>query len=149
VIILQVISDVRTSGVPTRRTLTEAGGAYIRSLSEMRDVVVQVRVESCTEDALHLANRCAMRLGFQGPRGVLEAQEIAVIEDPDNILDLRYTAHDLVVQARVFEFRCRMAIVEVDPVPVGTIQTAQVQGSPIEADGDVITLDEDTIPDPL
>jgi len=139
-VVLTAISDVRT--VPVREVLGVAGDSYTSKRSTMRDVAVQVRVDSIRGDALALANDIELKLGFAAPKALLEA-ECAVI-DAGPMRDLRYRDRGLHIQARAFELFLRIVLEAADPAPVGTIGTVKVQGTPIDLPP-AITLAEETI----
>lgn len=139
-VVLSVISDIRT--VPVREVLEIDGDDYARSLSTMRDVAVQVRVESIRADAVGLANEILLKLGLQTPRAILTAQCVYVDDGP--MTELRYRAHDLWIQARAFEIFLRIVLEAADPVDVGTIGTVEVQGDSVDLPPE-ISIAEDTI----
>lgn len=141
-VVLTVISDLRTNDVPVRDVLVASGDDYARTLSTMRDVAIQVRVESIRADAVGLADEILLKLGLAAPRALLEA-ECAVIDDGP-LVDLRYRAQGNAIQARAFELFTRIVLEFADPTPVGTIGTVQVQGSPVDLPSEV-DLAEDTI----
>lgn len=125
-VVLAVISDVRAC--PVRDDLGADGDSYTLLRSSMRDVAIQIRVESIRADALELANDIELKLGFAGPRALLEA-ECAIVE-AGPMRDFRYRDRDLWIQARAFELFLRIVIESTDPAPVGTIGTVVVQGPP-------------------
>jgi hypothetical protein len=140
-VVLDVISDVRT--VPVRDVLvTDGGDGYTRTRSTMRDVAVQIRVDSLRGDSLGLANDIELKLGFDVPRALLEAE--CVVVDAGPMRDLKYRHQDLRIQARAFELFLRLVLEATDPTPVGTIGTVKVQGTPIDLPPPV-SLTEDTI----
>jgi len=141
-VVLTVISDLRTNDVPVLRSLEADGDSYTKTLSEMRDVAVQVRVESIDADAVNLANEIRLRLQRQAARDLLDAECVFVNDGP--VRDHRYRSRDLWIQARSFELFLRIVLEDVDPTPVGTIGTVQVQGDPIDLPPET-TLDEETI----
>lgn len=139
-VVLTVISDVRT--VPVREVLTAADDSYTRKLSTMRDVAVQIRVDSVRGDALEIANTIALGLGLQAPRALLEA--VCAVVDDGPMRDLQYRDRGVKIQARAFELFLRITLEASDPTAVGTIGTVKVQGTPITLPP-IVTLTEDTI----
>lgn len=139
-VVLAVISDVRAC--PVRDSLGADGDSYTLKRSSMRDVAIQIRVESIRADALELANEIELKLGFAGPRALLEA-ECAIVE-AGPMRDFRYRDRDLWIQARAFELFLRIVIEATDPAPVGTIGTVKVQGAPVTLPP-AISLPEETI----
>lgn len=139
-VVLAVISDVRAC--PVRDSLGADGDSYTLKRSSMRDVAIQIRVESIRADALELANEIELKLGFAGPRALLEA-ECAIVE-AGPMRDFRYRDRDLWIQARAFELFLRIVIEATDPAPVGTIGTVMVQGAPVTLPP-AISLPEETI----
>ena len=143
-IVLTVISDVRTNAVPVRSELSEDGNSYTRTVSTMRDVAVQVRVESINADAVALADDLALELQKQTPMGILSAECVFVDDGP--VREHRYRSRDLWIQARSFELFLRIVLEKTDEVQVGTIGTVKIQGTPIDLPPEV-TLDEAAIVD--
>jgi hypothetical protein len=139
-VVLTAISNVRFA--PHRTVLAEDGDDYTRAISSMRDVAVQVRVESVRGDAVSLADDLLLGLALQGSRATLEAECTYVDDGPMH--DLRYRANGVWIQARAFELFLRVVLEKADPTGVGTIGTVKVQGAPIDVPPE-ITLPEETI----
>jgi hypothetical protein len=140
-VVLTVISNVRFA--PVRTVLGEDGDDYTRAVSDIRDVAVQVRVDSIRGDALALADDMLLGLELQGPRETLEA-ECTVIDTKPPAGDLTYSFKGLKLRARAFELFLRIVLEKSDPTGVGTIGTVKVQGDPIDVPPE-ITLPEETI----
>lgn len=138
-IVLTAISNIRIQ--PTREELSADGDDYTRALVEVRDVTVQVRVDSIAGDAVALADDLQLSLGLQGPRALLEA-ECTPVETDGKMFQLSYRANDGIIHARGFELACRILLEKADPTGFGTIGTVEVSG---EVTPPTITIPEESI----
>lgn len=139
-VVLTVISDVQVQ--PTRETLAAAGDDLQRTIADVRDLVVQVRVESLRRDVLDLTDEIRLGLDLQASRALLEAQCKIVSLDRVGTRDLSYGAAGQRIQARCFEIALRAAFERVDPTSVGTIETVKASGTVTPP---TIAIPEDTI----
>jgi hypothetical protein len=129
VIVLTAIADFATSNTPVRSELTESGGTpdnRVQTLSELRTVGVQVRLESINADALNAVQGMSLRLHREVPKGALS--EECVLLRVSGTTDHRYRRDGMIIQARALTLECNIVLEDTDPTEIGTIGTVEVSG---------------------
>jgi hypothetical protein len=115
----------------TEVTLVDPG-AYSRTISTMRELTIQCRVESLdgtgSADALSLADQLTLALDRQDVRAIIEAnQDAACLGQVGPILDMTWVEGDYQIQAREFDFQLRVRYDLVDPSANYVFERATVQ----------------------
>jgi hypothetical protein len=122
---LDCIFDPRVVQTPNEDGLLD------QSLSTLRELTVQIRVEStsaaCAHDAYETASWISIGLSLDSVTAALDAVGINLIEVlPSN--DLQFLSGDVMTYARTFDARFRYEMSRVDPTVVGVIEHVQISG---------------------
>jgi len=106
-------------------------GLLDKSLSTLREVTVQIRVEStseaCAGDAYALSGWISIGLALESVTAALSAVGIELIENL-NSTDLSFQSGDQIIYCRTFDARFRYELSRVDPTAVGVIEHVQISG---------------------